>query len=78
MFPDKNTKNVSTDIVIFPNSLSYALRITWIYLKISWKFTWKSTGNLPEIAHEQLLGGVLQHPTPPGRYGPDGNFEWIL
>jgi hypothetical protein len=28
------------DLVIFPNSLSYALRITWIYLKIYWKSTW--------------------------------------
>jgi hypothetical protein len=26
------------------------------------EFTWKSTGNLPEIAHEQLLGQGVLHP----------------
>ena len=39
------------------------------------EFTRKSTGNLPEIAHGQLLGGGgggVAHPTPPGRYGPGG------
>jgi hypothetical protein len=35
----ENTKNVSTNVVIFPNSHSNALRITWIYLKIYWKST---------------------------------------
>jgi hypothetical protein len=29
----------------------YALRITWIYLKI--------TGNLPEIAHEAIIGALV-------------------
>jgi hypothetical protein len=33
------------------------------------EFTWKSTGNQPEIVCEQLLGGVAPT-TPSGRYGP--------
>jgi hypothetical protein len=33
------------------------------------EFTWKITGNLPEIAHEQLLGGCCT-PHTLGRYGP--------
>ena len=49
-----------------------------VHIFVLWElpeFIWKSTENLPEIAHEQLGGGVL-HPIPPVATSLTAELTW--
>ena len=63
--PAMTRLNVFSSSIVNSNSDSehfYALRITWIYLKIYWKSTWNCSW--------AIIGAGGIAPPPPGRYGP--------